>query len=94
MAAKKKMNALDAAISKGKTLPSKNKKYPGDSDVGMKGFSKKPVIKVKTSADNKKQPISPKVTNKILSDSKKKAKMEVEKRKAPKTNWVTKIGSK
>ena len=46
-AAKKKMNALDAAITKGKSLPSKNKKYPGDSDVGMKGFSKKPVIKVK-----------------------------------------------
>ena len=46
-AAKKKMNALDAAITKGKTLPSKNKKYPGDSDVGMNGFKKKPVIKVK-----------------------------------------------
>ena len=45
--AAKKMNALDAAISKGKTLPTKNKKYPGDSDVGMKGFKKKPVIKVK-----------------------------------------------
>ena len=43
----KKMNALDAAISKGKSLPSKNKKYPGDSDVGMKGFKKKPVIKIK-----------------------------------------------
>jgi hypothetical protein len=47
MAAKKKMNALDAAIMKGKTLPSKNKKYPGDSDVGIPGFKKKPVIKVK-----------------------------------------------
>lgn len=45
--AKKKMNALDAAISKGKTLPSKNKKYPGDSDVGIPGFKKKPIIKVK-----------------------------------------------
>ena len=43
----KKMNALDTAISKGKSLPSKNKMYPGDSDVGMKGFSKKPVIKLK-----------------------------------------------
>lgn len=43
----KKMNALDAAITSGKKLPSKNKKYPGDSDVGMKGFKKKPVIKVK-----------------------------------------------
>lgn len=41
------MNALDKAISEGKTLPSKNKKYPGDSDVGMKGFKKKPVIKIK-----------------------------------------------
>ena len=45
-AAKKKMNALDKAISQGKSLPSKNKKYPGDSDVGMKGFKKKPIIKV------------------------------------------------
>ena len=47
MPASKKMNALDAAISKGKSLPSKNKKYPGDSDVGIPGFKKKPVIKVK-----------------------------------------------
>ena len=47
MKPKKKMNALDEAISKGKTLPSKNKKYPGDSDVGIPGFKKKPVIKVK-----------------------------------------------
>ena len=43
----KKMNALDAAIMGKKKLPSKNKKYPGDSDVRMKGFKKKPVIKVK-----------------------------------------------
>ena len=43
----RKMNALDEAIMGGKTLPSKNKKYPGDSDVGMKGFKKKPVIKIK-----------------------------------------------
>ena len=43
----KKMNALDAAITKGKSLPSKNKKYPGDSDVRIPGFKKKPVIKVK-----------------------------------------------
>jgi hypothetical protein len=43
----KKMNALDAAIMGKKKLPSKNKKYPGDSDVGMNGFKKKPVIKVK-----------------------------------------------
>lgn len=50
--------------------------------------------KPKLYSDSKKQPISPKVTNKILSDSKKKAKMETEKRKAPKTNWVTKIGQK
>ncbi len=53
-----------------------------------KQIAKKP----KTYKDSKKQPISPKVTNKILSDSKKKAKMETEKRKAPKTNWITKIG--
>ena len=47
MAAKKKMNALDKAISEGKKLPSKNKQIPGDSDVGMKGFKKKPIIKIK-----------------------------------------------
>ena len=29
----KKMNALDAAIMGKKKLPSKNKRYPGDSDV-------------------------------------------------------------
>ena len=46
-AATPRMNALDAAIAGGKTLPSKNKKYPGDTDVSMKGFKKKPVIKVK-----------------------------------------------
>lgn len=46
----------------------------------------------KTYNDSKKQPISPKVVNKIVSDSKKKAKLEVEKKKAPKTNWITKIG--
>jgi hypothetical protein len=43
----RKMNALDAAISKGKTLPSKNSKYPGDTDVKMKGIKAKPVIKLK-----------------------------------------------
>jgi len=47
MPAKKKMNALDKAISKGKALPSKNIKYPGDTDVKIKGIKKKPVIKVK-----------------------------------------------
>lgn len=41
------MNALDKAISEGKTLPSKNTRIPGDSDVGMKGFKKKPIIKIK-----------------------------------------------
>ncbi len=41
-----RMNALDAAITSGKALPSKNKKYPGDTDVKMKGFKKKPVIKL------------------------------------------------
>ena len=41
-----RMNALDKAIMGGKTLPSKNKKYPGDTDVKMKGFKKKPVIKL------------------------------------------------
>ncbi len=53
MPTKKKMNALDAAIMKGKTLPSKNKRYPGDTDVGMKGFSKKPIITLKKSTKKK-----------------------------------------
>jgi hypothetical protein len=43
----KKMNALDAAITKGKKLPSKNKKYPGDTDIKMKPGKGKPVIKLK-----------------------------------------------
>jgi len=41
------MNALDKAISQGKTLPSKNTRIPGDTDVKMKGMKAKPVIKIK-----------------------------------------------
>jgi hypothetical protein len=41
------MNALDKAISQGKTLPSKNTRIPGDTDVKMKGMKAKPVIKLK-----------------------------------------------
>lgn len=55
MAVKKKMNALDAAITSGKKLPSKNKRFPGDSDVGMGGFSKKPIITVKPSKKTTKK---------------------------------------
>jgi hypothetical protein len=51
MPAKKKMNALDAAISKGKKLPSKNIKYPGDTDIKTGKSKGKPVIKV----NNKKK---------------------------------------
>lgn len=47
--------------------------------------------KKKAYDDSKPQPISPKVVKKIISDSKKKAKMETKKKKAPKTNWITKI---
>ena len=43
----KKMNALDKAISQGKTLPSKNKQYPGDTDVKTGKSKGKPVIKIK-----------------------------------------------
>jgi hypothetical protein len=49
-AAKKKMNPLDAAISKGKSLPSKNKRYPGDTDIKTGKSKGKPVIKVKPKA--------------------------------------------
>lgn len=45
MAAKKKMNALDKAISQGKTLPSKNKRYPGDSDTTKTPSKGKPIIR-------------------------------------------------
>ncbi len=51
MAAKKKMNALDAAITSGKKLPSKNKKgsVPPDYDVIMPGMgAKKPKAKTTT----------------------------------------------
>lgn len=41
----KKMNALDAAITSGKKLPSKNKRYPGDSDVKMGPSKGKPIIR-------------------------------------------------
>ncbi len=49
----KKMNALDAAISKGKKLPSKNKRVPGDTDIKMPGFKKKPVITLKSKTKKK-----------------------------------------
>ncbi len=42
-----RMNALDKAIMEGKTLPSKNKKVPADTDVKMKGMKAKPVIRIK-----------------------------------------------
>ena len=47
----------------------------------------------KTYNDSKKPSPSAmkKATDKILSDSKKKAKTEVKKNKAPKTNWITKL---
>jgi hypothetical protein len=32
-----------------------------------------------------------KILDKIVADSKKKAKAEVDKKKAPKTNWITKL---
>ena len=41
----KKMNALDKAISQGKTLPSKNKRYPGDSDTTKTPSKGKPIIR-------------------------------------------------
>jgi hypothetical protein len=50
--------------------------------------------KAKPYNDSAKPVISPKVLEKIIKDSKAKAKLEVQKKKSPKTNWVTKIGSK
>lgn len=44
-AAKKKMNALDAAIMGKKKLPSKNKMYPGDSDTTKTPSKGKPIIR-------------------------------------------------
>lgn len=45
MPAKKKMNALDAAIMGKRKLPSKNKRYPGDSDVTTTPSKGKPIIR-------------------------------------------------
>jgi hypothetical protein len=67
MPTKKKMNALDAAISKGKSLPSKNKKgsVPPDYDVVMPGMGytkptkKKPPQKLK----GKPVPLAPRPKN-------------------------------
>ena len=50
----KKMNALDAAIMGKKKLPSKNKRYPGDSDVTTTPSKGKPVIKIKSKKTTKK----------------------------------------
>ncbi len=44
----KKMNALDKAISQGKSLPSKNNRYPGDTDVKTGKSKGKPIIKVRS----------------------------------------------
>ena len=51
---KKKMNALDAAIMGKKKMPSKNKRYPGDSDVTTTPSKGKPVIKIKSKKTTKK----------------------------------------
>lgn len=78
--------------------PANKKKSAERVTAAATGVSKKSSVKPKVTAtkaksynDNKKQPIAPKVTAKILADSKKKAKVEVDKRKAPKTNWITKL---
>jgi len=44
-----------------------------------------------TYSDNNTQPIPGSVLDKILADSKKKAKQESDKAKAPKTNWISKL---
>ena len=59
-----------------------------DHAVTSKSNSVKPVSSYN---DKKAQPIPGKVFDKIMADSKAKAKTEVEKRKAPKTNWITKL---
>jgi hypothetical protein len=41
--------------------------------------------------DNMTQPIPDSVLGKILEESKKKAKQKLDKAKAPKTNWITKL---
>jgi hypothetical protein len=41
------MSALDKAIMEGRPLPSKNRRVPADTDVKMKGFKAKPVIRIK-----------------------------------------------
>ena len=41
--------------------------------------------------DNAKQPIPSSVLDKILANSKEKAKQELAKRKAPKDNWITRL---
>jgi hypothetical protein len=92
-----KKPTLDDFIAKKKKVPSKNKRYPGDSDVKIGPSKGKPIIKIKKSKpydDNAKPVISPKVIEKIIKDSKTKAKLKTKSNKAPKTNWVTKIGSK
>jgi hypothetical protein len=71
-APKPKPKGLNDFLKEGKTPPSKNKKgIPSDADVIIKGYN-----------DKKKQPISKKVTEKILKDSKKKAKDSIAKKKA------------
>ena len=68
---KAKPKGLNDFLKEGKRPPSKNKKLPSEADVIIKGYN-----------DKKKQPISKKVTEKILKDSKKKAKDSVAKKKA------------
>jgi len=61
---KKKMNALDAAITKGKTLPIKGrKKLPADYDVVVPAMKRKPVPLPKT-PKNMKPGMRPKSSKK------------------------------
>lgn len=71
MPKKAKPKGLNDFLKEGKRPPSKNKKLPSEADVIIKGYN-----------DKQKQPIPKKVTQKILKDSKKKAKDSIAKKKA------------
>jgi len=68
-----------------------DKKYPGLYKATKEVTGKVNKSKESTTLSPKEKAGLKKGVEKIVSDSKKKAKLEVQKRKAPKDNWITRL---
>ena len=65
-------------------------KFTQTTKVTNVGKGTQPNHKV-TDGDNLVQPIPKSVTDKIIADSKKKAKQQTDKNKAPSNNWIARL---